>query len=75
MRDPRIDPIAGDVVTRKGVTCAVTHVDRDELRKAIWDVIREDTRCWTDRDRELHDVLLGMACEVRCELDETTNAE
>lgn len=133
-RDPRIDPISGDVVERDGVTRTVleiwdgatigmperfsvlflhqkrgreeeattgtlslakwrdrtvdatiirrgddprdvTQADRDELRAVLWDVIREGTRHWIDRDRELHDVLLGMACDVQYAIDETTNTE
>lgn len=133
MRDPRIDPIEGDVVERNGVTrtvmelfrvdansfpwqfrvcfrhqkrgreeeetCGalsldewrdrtagatilkrgddprdVTQADRDSLREAIWEAIRERTRYWVDRDRQIHDVLLGMACDVRYAI-EAENAE
>lgn len=53
----------------------VTQADRDELREAIWEVAREHTRHWIDRDRELHDVLLGMVCDVRCAIDDAANTE
>lgn len=124
MRDPRIDPIAGDVVRSGKVTrrvsriwtdpyaggtfviCGrgtgethmmpiimwrertegativkrgddprdVTQAKRDALRGAIWAVIRDRTKKWADRDRQIHDVLLGMACDVQYAIDEAENA-